>query len=64
MSDCAQCGQHFSCGMVDADAAAPCWCTTLPALPADQLGRDNPRCYCPACLRALLARTHGDTGIA
>ena len=37
---------------------------TLPPLPADQLGRDAPGCYCPDCLRALLAGAHRDTGVA
>lgn len=75
MSECARCGKSFQCGMVDADpptsrsspSSPPCWCTTLPPLPAGMLGRDAPGCYCPDCLRALvasLAGTHGDAGIA
>jgi hypothetical protein len=71
MSECPQCGKRFECGMADVSAnagtsaaASPCWCTTLPMLPASLLGRDAASCYCPDCLRALLAGTHRDTGIA
>jgi hypothetical protein len=33
MSACVQCGQNFSCGMVDTPASDPCWCMALPPLP-------------------------------
>lgn len=57
MSCCERCGMTFSCGMVDDAAAAPCWCTLLPLLPASALGKDSPRCYCSDCLRLLLERS-------
>ena len=60
MSQCASCGKTFDCGMVDAGAASPCWCTTLPALPRELLGRDAKGCYCVDCLKRLLAAT-GDS---
>ncbi len=60
MSSCATCGANFDCGMADANAASPCWCTTLPPLPAEWLGREAAACYCPSCLRALLAAAQGD----
>jgi hypothetical protein len=38
----------------------PCWCTTLPALPADSLpDADDGRCLCPACLKAWIERLGG-----
>jgi hypothetical protein len=61
MSICTRCGTAFDCGMVDAPAsAAPCWCTRLPVLPPGAYlpAKDDPassRCFCPNCLRALLA---------
>jgi Cysteine-rich CWC len=65
MSVCPRCGTRFECGMADVDvsaadagAAPPCWCTRLPALPADAFVPDRQdiaasRCFCPTCLRAL-----------
>ncbi len=61
MSTCAKCGAGFDCGMVEANAPSPCWCTALPPLPAGWLGREAAACYCPACLRALLAAAQHDT---
>ncbi len=59
MSACVACGQSFQCGMVDTGAPDPCWCTQLPPLPAEQLqaaaDRGKAGCYCPDCLRALVA---------
>ena len=63
MSACVACGSEFQCGMADAGAADPCWCTQLPPLPAlppspvpeAAAWRGHARCYCPACLRTLLA---------
>jgi hypothetical protein len=54
MSHCARCGKIFECGMSDAGASSPCWCTALPPLPAESLGRDSTGCYCPDCLQRLL----------
>ena len=55
MSVCPRCGTSFSCGMVDPITTEPCWCTALPALPAQS--KDEPPaniCLCPACLRAQI----------
>lgn len=65
MSLCSRCGASFMCAMTDGvdgakDAgSAPCWCTTLPPLPADVLqavavGKSGDTCLCPACLRAVV----------
>lgn len=63
MTTCSRCGAAFGCGMVDA-SEAPCWCTTLPALPADSLpAPDDGRCLCPACLKAWMEGLDG-TGMA
>ncbi len=68
MSTCSRCGAAFECGMVDG-MSEPCWCTQLPPLPRqayveDQEDAAAARCFCPACLRALLAapelRSSGD----
>ena len=63
MSACVACGNEFQCGMVDADAAEPCWCTQLPPLPAGHLtaaaASGNAACYCPDCLRALVGGGSG-----
>ncbi len=57
MSVCCRCGAAFSCAMVDPDPAAPdqpCWCTALPpALPVPGDGATS--CYCPICLRDVIA---------
>lgn len=49
---CPRCGATFVCGN---EAGAPtCWCAELPpvlSLPANGAG-----CYCPACLRAIIAQ--------
>ena len=59
MSTCSRCGADFACGMVEA-LESPCWCTTLPALPADSLpDPDDGRCLCPACLKAWMERLDG-----
>ena len=62
MSQCAACGQTFSCAMADPDSAHPCWCTQLPVLttvpkPASASLPDDPnsRCFCPDCLRQKIA---------
>ncbi len=62
MSECVRCGKAFGCGMVDGDAASPCWCTALPPLPAALLGRDAAGCYCPDCLAQLLAAAQHGAG--
>ena len=58
MSACVQCGQNFSCGMVDTPASDPCWCMALPPLPPALLESvgDATRCFCPDCLQGLLNR--------
>ena len=59
MSTCSRCGADFACGMVET-LDIPCWCTTLPALPADSLpDADDGRCLCPACLKAWIERLDG-----
>ena len=61
MSICPRCGTSFECGMKDAAAGTePCWCTQLPTLPPDAYRPDKTndaasRCFCPYCLRALVA---------
>jgi hypothetical protein len=60
MSACSRCGAQFSCGMVDGDTREPCWCTGLPALPADALiapaeGTEMQNCLCPTCLALKIA---------
>jgi hypothetical protein len=71
MSSCARCGAAFECGMVDecaeGAAGAPCWCTLLPVLPpsAYSAANEDPassRCFCPGCLRTLLAEA-GQSGL-
>ncbi len=65
MSTCPRCGAAFECGMADAGATEPCWCTQLPTLPAtayvpDKVDDALSRCFCPNCLRALLAAQHAE----
>lgn len=60
MSICPACGASFECGATDAKTEQPCWCTQLPLLPRDAYRPDHldaaaSRCFCPHCLRALLA---------
>lgn len=56
MSTCSRCGAAFECGMVEA-LETPCWCTALPALPADSLpDAADDRCLCPVCLKTWMAR--------
>ena len=50
---CPRCGRSFDCGATD--SSKPCWCVSLPALPLEQLGKDDAGCYCPDCLRLRLA---------
>ena len=68
MSACVACGNEFQCGMADAEAPDPCWCTKLPPLPAAQAQaaarRGHTSCYCPACLNALLAEPASTAGSA
>jgi hypothetical protein len=50
MSTCTRCGAAFACAMADGgDAAAPCWCTALPAVVA--VPGAPAACWCPACLQ-------------
>jgi hypothetical protein len=52
--------------MADAGAPDPCWCTRLPPLPAalpEAAARHgNARCYCPACLQALVSDSGSSSG--
>ena len=50
---CPRCGRSFDCGAQD--SSKPCWCVSLPALPLEELGRQDAGCYCPDCLRTRLA---------
>lgn len=50
---CPRCGRNFDCGAQD--SSKPCWCVSLPALPLEELGRQDASCYCPDCLRTQLA---------
>jgi predicted RNA-binding Zn-ribbon protein involved in translation (DUF1610 family) len=49
---CPKCGAAFVCG--SAAGAASCWCAELP--PALALPDAASGCYCPACLREIIAR--------
>lgn len=64
MSLCVRCGASFSCAMVDGeDNDQPCWCTAMPPVlpvPSGATGT-NAGCYCPACLRLVIAQQQGDT---
>ena len=51
---CAACGTVFACGPGTGEASAACWCQDLPPLPEIDPTND---CYCPACLKALIAGT-------
>ncbi len=49
---CPACGTPFTCGM-NAGLEA-CWCASLPpvlAVPSSDVGQ----CYCPDCLRKVIA---------
>ncbi|MGH8807829.1 MAG: cysteine-rich CWC family protein [Noviherbaspirillum sp.] len=59
MSICQRCGLAFECAMTEG-ASEPCWCTQLPILPRQAYvpNKDDAaasRCFCPYCLRGLLA---------
>jgi hypothetical protein len=63
MSLCSACGVQLFCAMADVGAnvanaaAAPCWCTQLPALMPVPSQQDAPAaCYCRACLDAMLEK--------
>ena len=61
MSDCVKCGKEFHCAMADGERDQPCWCTTLPVIPASVLadaGGDGSACFCPDCL-GTIARQAG-----
>lgn len=60
MSTCSRCGAAFACGMTDTATDEPCWCAQLPVLsPSAYVAVDGAAssgtCFCPQCLRALLA---------
>jgi len=46
--ECARCGARFFCGA----ATGTCWCQDLPPALAPVAGEN---CYCPACLKTLIA---------
>ncbi len=48
---CPRCGREFVCGM--SAGMDKCWCAELPAL--GRLDPDASACYCPDCLKALIA---------
>jgi ribosomal protein L34E len=55
IAQCPRCGRPFDCGARSTQAgAAPCWCVSMPALPADALERGL-GCLCPECLADALA---------
>ncbi|MFM8467956.1 MAG: cysteine-rich CWC family protein [Oxalobacteraceae bacterium] len=56
MSHCLHCGKPFHCAMADGEKDQPCWCFTLPAIPASALaaaGGDGSACFCPECLQRI-----------
>lgn len=65
MSICTRCGAAFYCGMADGVAAGPCWCATLPALPAGALPASGDEaaatCLCPDCLRAHIGALQAES---
>lgn len=51
VSFCPRCAKTFTCGAL---AGQPtCWCANLPVLPSAE--KTALSCYCPVCLRELLA---------
>jgi hypothetical protein len=48
--NCLRCGRTFACGA----GTGSCWCNELPDLPPELFNADDPRCYCPECLRIVL----------
>jgi len=50
VSECARCGSAFECGT--AAGLERCWCAGLPAVRAVDPGA---ACFCPQCLREILA---------
>jgi len=57
-SVCAGCGGVFTCGM--AAGLARCWCEDAPPLKAPP--HENQSCYCPECLKKLLAEERLTSG--
>ena len=51
LSACPRCGREFACGM--RAGLDKCWCAELPVL--GPLDPDASACYCPDCLKALIA---------
>ncbi|MCX7171173.1 MAG: cysteine-rich CWC family protein [Proteobacteria bacterium] len=56
---CPRCGAEFHCGMNDEQKA--CWCASLPPLNETRPGAG---CYCPDCLRQLVAQTQTRAPVA
>jgi hypothetical protein len=54
VSQCAQCGADFDCGIADAPAQQPCWCAQLPTLAGVPLAGS---CLCPTCLQERIRST-------
>ncbi len=54
MSQCAQCGAGFNCGIADTPVQQPCWCALLPTLGELPSGGS---CCCPACLQERIRST-------
>ncbi|MBI5923123.1 MAG: cysteine-rich CWC family protein [Betaproteobacteria bacterium] len=52
---CPRCGKAFTCGMNAGQAS--CWCAELPPLAIPESGSG---CYCPECLRQLVAAQQQD----
>ena len=56
MSKCVKCQIEFHCVMADGETGQPCWCFSLPFIPAAALseaGGDGAACFCPACLQEI-----------
>lgn len=58
---CPRCAAVFTCGMRAGEEV--CWCVAHPpafAVPAVETVPDTGACYCPDCLRELIARKQGE----
>ncbi|WP_312435137.1 cysteine-rich CWC family protein [Janthinobacterium sp.] len=57
MSQCTLCGADFTCGQLDSEAGAACWCMALPpAVPVPgTVTAIATGCWCPACLQVHIA---------
>jgi hypothetical protein len=57
LGNCARCGWEFVCGM--RAGMGTCWCIELPTLRDADPGAGD--CYCPDCLKALIAERQHPT---